>query len=144
MGPTLLKTPRRLGITMNLVHKIVRRLLRDDDVNFSRNKNYEAYEDAKVKRALRIFRHLRSVEDDILAANEGSVELRAVEQEDGRVVVRLHYPAANGERTSFMTVSEWKLLLESDRITDTLRVLLDDAPTATQDTISNLTPILES
>lgn len=129
---------------MNLIHKIVRRLLRDDDVNFSRNKNYAAYEDAKVKRALRIFRHLRSVEDDILAAREGSVEIRAVEHQDGRVVIRLHYPSGKGRRTSFMTAGEWKLLVESDRITDTLSDLLKEAPRSTKERMSDFDPLLKS
>ncbi len=117
---------------MNLVHKIVRRLLRDDEVEFSRNRNYEAYEDPKVKRALRIFRHLRSIEEDLLAAGEDAVRLRAVERDDGRVVVRLHYPAGDAERTSYLTESEWRLLLESDRVHERLRKLLDDAPEQTQ------------
>lgn len=122
---------------MNLVHKIVRRLLRDDEVDFSRNRNYEAYEDPKVKRALRIFRHLRSVEEDILAAGDDAVEVRAVERDDGRIVVRLHYPSGHAERTSYLTESEWHLLLESERVHDRLRKLLDDASEQTQNKLTS-------
>lgn len=115
--------PRR----MDLTHKIVRRLLRDDDVEFSRNKNFDAYEDPMVKRALRIYRHLRSVEDDLLAAGGGDVTLEAVEREDEQVVVRLSYPAGNARRESFVTEEEWELLLESERIADILTRLVDVA-----------------
>lgn len=109
---------------MDLTHKIVRRLLRDDDVEFSRNKNFDAYEDPMVKRALRIYRHLRSVEEDLLAAENGDVTLEAVEREDEQVVVRLSYPAGNARRASFVTEEEWQLLLESDRINKILTRLL--------------------
>lgn len=110
---------------MDLTHKIVRRLLRDDDVEFSRNKNFDAYEDPMVKRALRIYRHLRSVEDDLLAAEGGDVTLEAVEREDEQVVVRLSYPAGNARRDSFVTEEEWELLLESERVSGILNRLLD-------------------
>ncbi len=112
---------------MDLTHKIVRRLLRDDDVEFSRNRNFDAYEDPLVKRALRIYRHLRSVEDDLIAAADGDVAIEAVEREDDSVVIRLTYPAGNARRESFVTEEEWRLLLESERVTDILKRLLEGA-----------------
>jgi hypothetical protein len=111
---------------MDLTHKIVRRLLRDDDVDFSRNKNFDAYEDPMVKRALRIYRHLRSVEEDLLAAEHGDVTLEAVEREDETVVVRLSYPAGNARRESFVTEQEWQLLLESEHVHEILERLIAD------------------
>lgn len=121
---------------MNLTHKIVRRLLRDDEVGFSRNQNFEAYEDPKVKRAVRIFRHLRSVEEDLLDIDHtGDVELDAVERESERVVVRLSFAGSGGHRVSFLTPSEWGLLLENKRVTDILRGLLDHAGDETRETI---------
>lgn len=118
---------------MDLTFKIVRRLLRDDDVDFSRNRNFEAYEDPMVKRAVRIYRHLRSVEDDLLAAGDGPIELEAVEETGEGVVVRLTYAAGKGHRESYLTRREWQLLLESERVSAILARLLADASQATRD-----------
>jgi hypothetical protein len=124
---------------MNLTHKIVRRLLRDDEVNFSRNQNFEAYQDPKVKRAVRIFRHLRSVEEDLLEVEpQGDVELDAVEREEGRVVVRLAFADGGGRRISYLTPAEWSLLLENERVTGILRALLDHATKETRQTLESM------
>lgn len=126
---------------MDLTHKIVRRLLRDHEVGFSRNQNYEAYEDPRVKRAVRIFRHLRSVEEDLLDVEPGGgVELDAIEREEGRVVVRLVFGDGGGHRVSFLSPSEWELLLENDRVTDILRGLLDRATKEARETIESIIP----
>ena len=120
---------------MDLTYKIVRRLLRDREVDFSRNRNFEAYEDPNVKRALRIARHLQSVERDLLAADGEDVTLQAVEQDDAQVVVRLAYRSGNGRRVSFLTPQEWQLLLESERIRAVLERLFDATPMETQNKI---------
>ena len=119
---------------MDLTYKIVRRLLRDREVDFSRNRNFEAYEDDRVKRALKIARHLQSVERDILANSVGVI-LQAVDREDGRVVVRLAYASGNGKRVSYLSEGEWLLLLESPHVSDVLRRLLDEASVETQNRI---------
>ena len=122
---------------MDLTHKIVRRLLRDDEVEFSRNKNFEAYEDPRVKRALRIYRHLLSVEADLLEAGpDGGVELEAVERNKGRVVVRLTFADGRGRRISYVSPREWSLLLESQRVSEILEQLTGDAPEGTQTTLN--------
>lgn len=124
---------------MDLTYKIVRRLLRDDEVSFSRNQNFEAYEDPKVKRAMRIYRHLQSVEDDLLEVEpQGAVHLDAVERDEGRVVVRLAFTESGGRRVSFLTPQEWGLLLENQRVTDILRGLLAHANKETRDTIESM------
>ena len=117
---------------MDLTHKIVRRLLRDDDVSFSRNKNFEAHEDAMVKRAVRLYRHLRSIEHDLLAAGKGEMALEAVLQTDEQVTIRLTYPSNGGRRESFLSTQEWELLLDSARVAEILRRLLDEAGSETQ------------
>lgn len=129
---------RAIMSAMDLTYKIVRRLLRDDEVSFSRNKNFEAHEDPIVKRAVRIYRHLRSVEDDLLSADDGDVELQAVEREAERVTVRLSFPTGGGRRASFLSEQEWDLLTESDRVSDILERLLDEATEDTQNRLSNL------
>lgn len=122
---------------MDLTHKIVRRLLRDDDVSFSRNKNFEAHEDAMVKRAVRIYKHLRSIERDLLAAGDGEMRIDAIDRNPPRVTVRLSYPSAGGRRESYLTEQEWDLLTESDRIAEILRRLLDEAPAETQNRLAS-------
>ena len=130
---------------MDLTYKIVRRLLRDDDVGFSRNQNFEAYEDPKVKRAVRIYRHLQSVEEDLLEVSpDGGVELDAVEREEDRVVVRLVFADGGGRRVSFMTPREWALLLENERVTDILRGLMDRATKDTRESIASVVPEVDS
>jgi hypothetical protein len=119
---------------VDLTYRIVRRLLRDDDVSFSRNKYYQAYEDRLVKRAVRIVRHLRSIEHDILEATSAGAPVRLEHvEEDGEVVtLRLSYAAGGGKRTSYVSSAEWDLLLESDRVADILRDLLDEATAGTE------------
>ena len=130
---------------MDLTFKIVRRLLRDDDVSFSRNQNFEAYEDPKVKRAVRIYRHLSSVEDDLLELEPGGgVELEAVERDEGRVVVKLSFAEGGGQRVSFLTPQEWELLLENDRVTDILERLMERASTETTELLRETLPAVEN
>ena len=113
---------------MDLTYRIVRRLLRDDDVQFSRNKNFEAYEDARVQRAMRLYRHLHSLEEDLLALDDPSqAQLEAVRREDDQVTVRLVFAEHKGRRISYLKPREWKLLLENPRVCDILRGLLDRA-----------------
>ncbi len=122
-------------LSMDLTYKIVRRLLRDREVDFSRNRNFESYEDPKVKRALRIAKHLASVERDLLAADGDQVTLQAIEQTAGEVVVRLMYRSGNGRRVSFLTPDEWLLLLENEQVRAVLERLLDGASQETQNKI---------
>lgn len=118
---------------MDLIHRIVRRLLRDDDVSFSRNRNYEAYEDPQVQRALRLYRHLRSLEEDLLRLADGAeARLEAVEQEGDQVVVRLVFRERKGRRVSYLQPKEWHLLLENQRVYDILRELLEQADPRTR------------
>ncbi len=117
---------------MDLTYRIVRRLLRDDDVQFSRNKNFEAYEDPKVKRAMRLYRHLQSVEDDLLELREPqTVRLEAVERSEQQVTVRLIFEEQRGRRISYLKPREWELLLENERVSNILRGLIEraDPPT---------------
>jgi hypothetical protein len=120
---------------MDLVYKIVRRLFRDDDVSFSRNRNFDAYEDPKVRRAVRIYRHLSSVEDDLLAAEQGGITLGTVRRDGGRVVLELLFEDDGGHRISYLSRGEWSLLLESERVADIVRELVDDASQEVRDLV---------
>lgn len=121
---------------MDLTYRIVRRLLRDDDVQFSRNRNFEAYEDPQVKRAMRLYRHLQSLEDDLLGLEDPrSVRLEAVERDGGRVTVRLVFAEQKGRRISYLKPREWELLLENERVCDILSGLLEEADEETRKTL---------
>lgn len=124
---------------MDLTHKIVRRLLRDHEVGFSRNQNFEAYEDPRVKRARRIFRHLRSLEDDLLALEAGgAVELDALHRAQDRVVIRLVFRDGAARRASLVSAAEWALLMENKRVTEILRRLRERASTESREAIESM------
>lgn len=119
---------------MDLTYKIVRRLLRDDDVAFSRNRNFEAFEDPKVKRALRLYRHLRSLERDLLRLGEGgTAQLEAVETQGESVTVRLSFCGPGAIRTSYLSAREWALLLENEAVRDILITMIEDASATTRE-----------
>ncbi len=119
---------------MDLTHQIVRRLLRDDEVQFSRNRNFEAYEDPQVQRAMRIYRHLQSLEDDLLGLeSDGRVSLEAVERDEEEVAVRLIFEEAKGRRISYLKAKEWELLLESAKVSRILEGVLDDVDGETRE-----------
>lgn len=119
---------------MDLTYKIVRRLLRDDEVGFSRNKNFDAYEDPAVQRAVRIYHHLESIEEDLLElAPGGDVILDAVDRNsDDRLAVKLTFGDSEARRVSYLKPKEWALLLENDRVSSILRELLQDADEETR------------
>jgi len=117
---------------VDLVYKVVQRLLRDDDVGFSRNRNFDAYEDATIRHAAKIFRHLKSVEDNLLSAPEGEVAIDAVEHQSSKIVIRLTFTASNATRISYLNAREWKLLLANGRVAEILRQALDATPEETR------------
>lgn len=122
---------------MDLTYKIVRRLLRDDEVSFSRNKNFEAYEDRAVKRAVRIYYHLESVEEDLLElAPGGDAILETVDRESNeKLAVKLIFGDSDARRVSFLKPKEWKLLLENDRVSSILQELLEETDEETRDVL---------
>lgn len=118
---------------MDLTYRIVRRLLRDDEVQFSRNRNFEAYEDPKVQRAMRLYRLLRSLEKDLLALEDPqAVQLEAVERDEQQVTVKLSFGEGNGRRVTYLEPQEWELLLENKRVSDILRGSMDRADPRTR------------
>jgi hypothetical protein len=128
---------------MDLTYKIVRRLLRDNDVEFSRNKNFDAYDDPTVQRAVRIYRHLYSVEEDLLELGPGGDavldevdRMREPDRED-RFVLQLTFADSETRRVCYLSPRDWALLLESDRVSSVLRELLDEADPQTRANLTN-------
>ncbi len=88
---------------LDFVTQAVRRLRTDP--GFSRNRFYLALSSPEGRRALRIHRHLRSLERDLEA---GLVP--TVAREAGRV--RLTLRGRRGERTAWLTRDEFRLLCD--------------------------------
>lgn len=109
-----------------LTAKILARIYRDDTA-FSRNKNFEAYRDPRVQYAARLCRHLKDLEEDLLAhGSQDTVTMHAGEPppNDGAVRIRVTIHALNCRRTTFLSRTELDLLRENPA----LAPLLSTAP----------------
>jgi hypothetical protein len=84
------------------VELAVRRMRQDR--GFSRNRHYLALSSPEGRRAVRIARHLRSIERDLEAGWPARVESR-----DGRVHVRVTY--RGGTRSAWLSEGEYRMLL---------------------------------
>lgn len=92
---------------------IVRRL-RDDPAAMSRNRNFHAFVDPTGFRALRIARHLRSVERAVRGGASCQAERPA--QADGLVRVRMEHPEIRATRTAYLSPQEYAMLLEDPEV----------------------------
>ncbi len=89
---------------MDFVERAVQRLRAEP--GFSRNRHFRALSSPEGRRALRIHRHLRSLE----RALRGGARA-AVRSENGRVRIELR--GARFRRTAWLTPGEYRLLCES-------------------------------
>ncbi len=112
---------------VDLTYMIVRRLLRDDDVGFSRNKNYDAYDDPKVQRAARIYRILRSLERELLEVTPAQLSLGIAPG-----ALTIHIQTTEHRRESVVTPPEWELLVESQEVANLLRPVVSELTTMEQ------------
>ncbi len=98
-------------LVSSLLNKVIARLY-SGHVSFSRNKNFVTYQDPTVKRAARIYRHLKSLENDLLAyGSPDNVQLR--EPHEGpmdQTRVELTIDALGCTRTAFLSPFELHLL----------------------------------
>ncbi len=110
---------------MNRTYTIVQTLLLHGEGGFSRNKNFEAYREPEVQRAVRIFRHLRSVRNDLLRVGDGVTHEGVREGPDGALTLRLTFDGgAAGRRMTVLDPMEWELLLEDERLVNLLGGLI--------------------
>jgi len=93
MGPFVMRAVRRLRL----------------DPGFSRNRFYLALSSPEGRRALRIHRHLRSLERDLLAGMAATVA-----QEAHRVRLTLH--GRQGRREAWLTRAEFGLLCDDPAV----------------------------
>jgi hypothetical protein len=80
-----------------------------EDSGFSRNRHYLALSSPEGKRALRIHRHLRSIERDLARGCHASVE-----HEPDRI--RLTLRRKGLERVAWLTRAEFRLLCSTDEV----------------------------
>jgi hypothetical protein len=92
---------------VDFVTQAVRRLR--EDPGFSRNRFYLALSSPEGRRALRIHRHLRSLERD-LAAGHAATVAREAER------VRLTLRGRRTERTAWLTRAEFRLLCDTPAV----------------------------
>jgi len=92
---------------VDFVTQAVRRLR--EDPGFSRNRFYLALSSPEGRRALRIHRHLRSLERD-LAAGLAATVAREAER------VRLTIRGRRTERTAWLTRAEFRLLCDAPAV----------------------------
>ena len=88
----------------DFVARVVRRLRQEP--GFSRNRHFMAFSSAEGKRALRIHRHLRSIEHDLSRGSSATIE-----REGDRV--RLTLRSRSTLRTAWLTEDEYRILCTS-------------------------------
>lgn len=99
---------------VDFVTRAVQRLR--EDPRFSRNRYFLALSSPEGRRALRIHRHLRSLERDLAAGSSATVSHEAKR-------VRLTLRGKRGSRIAWLTRAEFRLLCGSP----TVRAALGDA-----------------
>ncbi len=97
----------------DFVERVVRRLR--SEPSFSRNRHFAAFSSPEGRRALRIHRHLRSIERDLSAGSTATLE-------DGRGTVQITLRSKRGKRTAFLTPSEFRILLTNPLVRSALGV----------------------
>ena len=80
-----------------------------EDRGFSRNRHFLALSSPEGRRAVRIARHLRSIERDLEAGWPARAERR-----DGRVLVTVAY--RGGSREAWLSGSEYRMLLANPAV----------------------------
>ena len=79
---------------------------------FSRNRNYESFNDPRFARAIALYRRLRALLSDLERADKEGTRL--VVTEDARQV-RLDFASPRYSRTAFVDRSAWNVLMMHPR-----------------------------
>jgi hypothetical protein len=94
--------------------ELVARMRRD---GFSRNRNFDVFAraDAEGARALRVFRYLRSLEQDLAALGPrvgSGVRLRVEPRAEGGRRITIEVPGVRSRRVAMVSAEEYELLRE--------------------------------
>jgi hypothetical protein len=117
---------------MTAIYALVKRYLREGKAP-SRNQAFDTYNDPEVAKALRIYRHLYTLVEDLHALRkQKDVSLFHVTRaQAGADRFCIHYERNQVIRTSFLTQEEWDLIREDAQIADFLHQSLQlAAPTS--------------
>jgi hypothetical protein len=91
----------------DFIERVVRRLR--EEPGFSRNRHFAAFSSPEGRRALRIHRHLRSIERDLARGSIATVERDAGDGDRVRITLR----SRRGLRVAWLTRAELRLLAGS-------------------------------
>jgi hypothetical protein len=102
---------------MTAIYALVKRYLREGKAP-SRNQAFDAYNEPDLARALRIYRHLYTLQEDIraLLAQKEECLFRITLPKDSQGRYRLHFQRGQMIRTAFLTHEEWDLLRDDSEV----------------------------
>ena len=123
-GPGAAGRPSRPDATLRSVDDFVARVIRRlrEEPGFSRNRHFVAFSSPEGRRALRVHRHLRSIEHDLSRGCRATVE----RTDDG---VRVMLRAKSSMRTAWLSHAEYRIL----RTNPLVRSALDGAAACDDD-----------
>lgn len=102
-------------------YDIVRRFF-EDGPPASRNLAFEAYQDERFARAVRIYHYLVSVRDHLLELLGRHDDVDVTAERDGeRILLRVRYQRGQLRRTAYLKPEEWALLCQEPRLRAILR-----------------------
>ena len=81
----------------------------------SRNRNFNLFRDPRARRALTLYRYLRSVAKDV-RANAESLTVHEIDDGEtvGEFALRLDFPVLHGHRTAYLRSTELALLAQDE------------------------------
>ena len=84
-----------------------------DRLRLSRNRNFSLFQDARARHAMRLYRYLKSLAEDV-RANASTLSVRPVGDPDtvGEFALRLDFPVLHGRRTAYLRATELRLLAQ--------------------------------
>ncbi len=114
-GPAAAGRPSRPDATLRSVDDFVARVIRRlrEEPGFSRNRHFMAFSSPEGRRALRVHRHLRSIEHDLSRGCSATVE----RTDDG---VRMTLRAKSSVRMAWLSHDEYRILRPSPLVRSAL------------------------
>ena len=107
----------------DLLYRLVERMLRDGAV-LSRNKNFDAFDDPRLRGALRIVRHLRSLEADLIRFGIVGAVRR---DRQGKYCIEIRMDEVSGRRFAYLNARELDLLCLNPKVERLFAPALGDA-----------------
>jgi hypothetical protein len=97
---------------------------------FSRNRNFEAFDDPRFKRAIALYRRLRALVRDLekVKDDDGGRLVVVEEQRAGRPSVRLDLSGARAKRSAWLDRAAYDVLLKHPAAKSAVDALLERGP----------------